>query len=489
MPIVISNNLVLAETGVLGADNPVIGWQNIVLTTNISSITADADFPVTNLANPATNYEWVGGVNAGDEAVKVITNSVEDIDYLAVAKPNFGSANIVTSVEGALGTDTAQKVLLHLNGDDATTTITDSNVGGSAHTWTAAGNAQIDTAQSVFGGGSLLCDGSGDWVSAPDHADFTLGSGALTVECRVRPAVNGTALEICGQGNSTGTAATTSFRIERIGAGNFIQALVSDGSAFTTLTGATTPIVTGSFYNIKLVRTGNVLSLLVNGLLEATAAFTGAVNNSANDFRVGAAGEITANTWNGWIEEFRLLVGRADDSAPPSLPYDQYAWFELVQEVQLADDAPVLFRFEPQPLTAIRLHTQPGDEAPRAAVMYVGKLLILPRTLWQGHTPIKYGRKRKVVNGTSESGNFLGRTVLNETRESTAHLSLIDPDTYREDIDPFIDASLENPFFFAWRPEMYPREVGYAWLTADPRPVNASQHGLTELDLVMQGVV
>src|SRR5262245_32929117 len=80
------------------------------------------------------------------------------------------------------GNDTNCKVLLHFNGTDTATTITDSNAGGSAHTWTAAGNAQIDTAASKFGGASGLFDGTGDWVTTSDHADFTLGSGAFTID-------------------------------------------------------------------------------------------------------------------------------------------------------------------------------------------------------------------------------------------------------------------------------------------------------------------
>ena len=64
------------------------------------------------------------------------------------------------------------------------TTITDTNIGGSAHVWTAVGNAQIDTARIRFRRtASLLLDGTGDWVTTPDHADFTLGSSDFTIDC------------------------------------------------------------------------------------------------------------------------------------------------------------------------------------------------------------------------------------------------------------------------------------------------------------------
>jgi len=64
------------------------------------------------------------------------------------------------------------KLLLHGDGSDASTTFTDSSA--SSHSCTAQGNAQIDTAQSVFGGSSMLFDGNGDYVSIADSSDWDL---------------------------------------------------------------------------------------------------------------------------------------------------------------------------------------------------------------------------------------------------------------------------------------------------------------------------
>src|SRR5262249_41203526 len=49
------------------------------------------------------------------------------------------------------GNDAFTKILLHFDGADASTAFVDSNLGGSPHTWTASGNAQIDTAIVKFG--------------------------------------------------------------------------------------------------------------------------------------------------------------------------------------------------------------------------------------------------------------------------------------------------------------------------------------------------
>src|SRR3990167_5787652 len=76
------------------------------------------------------------------------------------------------------------KLLLHMDGADASTTFTD-EVG---HVFTPAGNAQIDTAQSKFGGASGLFDGTGDYITTPNSADFDPGTGSFTAEMWIRPA-------------------------------------------------------------------------------------------------------------------------------------------------------------------------------------------------------------------------------------------------------------------------------------------------------------
>jgi hypothetical protein len=70
------------------------------------------------------------------------------------------------------------------NGLDGDTSSTDESQ--AAHALTFVGNAQIDTAQSKFGGSSLLLDGSGDRVTTPNSVGWQLGSTSSspwTIEC------------------------------------------------------------------------------------------------------------------------------------------------------------------------------------------------------------------------------------------------------------------------------------------------------------------
>ncbi|HEV8261831.1 MAG TPA: hypothetical protein VGQ19_13880, partial [Burkholderiales bacterium] len=143
----------------------------------------------------------------------------------------FRGGHIVHSSTTIAGNDAFTKVLLPFTGADGGTVITDTNAGGSAHTWTANGNANTDNAQFKFGPTSLALDGTGDFVSTPDSADFTLGSGDFTIDCWFFVNVaGGTTLRLGGQSNSAGTATTISWGISR-NVANVIAASVFSGGA------------------------------------------------------------------------------------------------------------------------------------------------------------------------------------------------------------------------------------------------------------------
>lgn len=164
-------------------------------------------------------------------------------------------------------------------------------------------------------------------------------------------------------------------------------------------------------------------------------------------------------------------------------------WTEIVQPVMLPDDGPALFRFTAQSLSQVRIKLASGSDIPRAAVVYCGKLLVVERRIYVGHTPMPHARKSNIANGRSEAGNFLGRIVLGSWRESTVPLSLISPAWYRANMDPFLAVAKDTPFFFGWRPQSYPREVGYGWLTDDPMPTPDGTSHLLAFDLHVGGVV
>jgi hypothetical protein len=168
----------------------------------------------------------------------------------------------------------------------------------------------------------------------------------------------------------------------------------------------------------------------------------------------------------------------------------------LIAPQVMADDQPIIFRFQQVTAAQVRIKIAVTDASaasafPEAAVVYVGRLLVLERSItMKGHTPITYGRQTNVVSGMSESGNFLGRIVLGESRTSKAEFEWFTSAFYRqnEGVDDFLAAAQETPFFWAWSPDEYPLETGYVWLTNDAMPEVDPATRRVGLTLEMKGV-
>lgn len=214
------------------------------------------------------------------------------------------------------GNDAFTTALLHFDGADASTTFPDVNAGGSAHTWTASGNAQLDTAQVKFGSASLLCDGTGDLISTPDHADFEFGSGEFTIDMWVR--FNALPSGTFGSGNGAFLAAhwTNASRAWVFGVGyngsNYdLNMLVNSA----TMTGTGISLSTGVWYHMAVERdnTGtNTLRFYVGGVTAGTSTAINGVSILDSTATVNIGGGNEGNSYlNGWIDEARISKGIA----------------------------------------------------------------------------------------------------------------------------------------------------------------------------------
>ena len=145
-------------------------------------------------------------------------------------------------------------------------------------------------------------------------------------------------------------------------------------------------------------------------------------------------------------------------------------WDEAFAAVVLAGDGPAILRFEPVNTTQVRIKLQPAGTAPRIAVVYIGKLLVLERGLQSGLVPLAFGASDEVVSGQAESGDFLGRVVTSQSIKTSVSIRYLRYDWFRENMGPFARAARTIPFFFSWAPEDYPDDAGYAWLDGDVRP-------------------
>lgn len=223
---------------------------------------------------------------------------------------------LAVSTDVCFDTDTV--LMLHFNGTDGSTTFTDSST--AAHTMTARGSAQLDTAQTAFGSASGLFGGTGDYVDTPDSTDWSLGSGNFTVDFRSRYS------DVVSSNNTiiahTGVGATD-LAWDVYGA--TVNGTIWQPTA-KTATAASINVI-NTWYHFAFVRNGNNITVYKDGVAGTSTDVTGStVNNSAGLLYIGSFGTFSPSTFDmrGWIDELRVVKGTAVWTAnftPPSAEY------------------------------------------------------------------------------------------------------------------------------------------------------------------------
>jgi len=205
-------------------------------------------------------------------------------------------------------------LLLHGNGTNGSTTITDNSP--TPKTVTAGGNAQISTAQSKFGGASIAFDGTGDYISIPAITAFEYGTSDFTIECWIRFA------------SITGVQI---FYDQRFAAGTGPQpVLYTNGTSLRyffngsdRITIAT--VAANQWYHLALSKQSSSIKAFIDGVqggstyVDATSYTTGPSIFVGNDTYTPAG-----FGFNGYIDDLRITKGIARYIAnftPPAAPF------------------------------------------------------------------------------------------------------------------------------------------------------------------------
>lgn len=217
-----------------------------------------------------------------------------------------------------MGVDDAYTVLLmHMNGEDGSTTFTDE----AGHTVTRYGDAQIDTAQSKFGGASALFDGTGDYISVADSDDFDFGTGDFTIDfwCRFSYISSVTQWLFSRYSASNN-------RWDIVIQNNLIQftcfvsgeqrAYIARGYTFTT----------GAWYHIAVERVSDNFRIYVNGVKQGNdeAPTNAGAMPTTGALYLGIYKYLNTYYFSGWIDELRVSKGIArwtSDFTPPTREY------------------------------------------------------------------------------------------------------------------------------------------------------------------------
>lgn len=197
--------------------------------------------------------------------------------------------------------------LLHMEGADGSTTITDN--APTPKVWTPSSGCAISTAQSKFGGSSLHFDGTANAVcrTAGDAA-FAMGSGDWCIEgWAYILAFTPTAAGFFQIGSTSPLASTTNTEAMGLNGSGAYQAYSNNGSQ--TPSGAIAAPQLNVWTSWCLEKASGTVRLYINGKTIGTS--TGdTVNYTGN---VAGLGQIYGSAYalNGYLDEVRITKGKS----------------------------------------------------------------------------------------------------------------------------------------------------------------------------------
>ncbi len=208
-------------------------------------------------------------------------------------------------------------LLLPGNGANGSTTILDYS--RSPQIITAVGNAQISTAQSKFGGSSMLFDETGDYLTVPATAAMSLGTGDFTIECWVRFAVTPVGN---GQGIYQLSDGYLNFQVRGPAAGaNNADGRWAIYHGTSQTTHASLVPATNTWYHVAYVRSSGTSKLYIDGTEIISVADT---TNYTDQYFVVGGWYSTGFLLNGYIDDLRITKGVARYTAnftPPAAAF------------------------------------------------------------------------------------------------------------------------------------------------------------------------
>ena len=193
-------------------------------------------------------------------------------------------------------------LLLHCDGSNGSTTFTDNSP--RTKTVTSNNGAAISTAQSKFGGASALFDGTNDYLSIPNNAEFNFTSGTFTIEFWTYfSSVSGERALVSTYQNST-----TGWLVE-LYLGKIVVLFSGDGPDIT----GTTTISANTWYHVAVSGTPGSYKLFINGIQEGST-YTGATSLSSTGLLY--LGTLVSSGvfyiyFAGYIDELRITNGYA----------------------------------------------------------------------------------------------------------------------------------------------------------------------------------
>ena len=276
-----------------------------------------------------TNYVYSGNEYRVAKFINFAPDGTFSYDYTDVVNNNLtDSDNIATLYTDTVTVGSGTKLLLNAFGTEGSQTILDTSAG--AKTVTVAGQTYIDTTTYPTAGytGSLKFDGTGDYLTLLDSADWYMAADPFTISFWMKESFLATDVGFCGQYTGTSDYWYFSMSVGLYGIKTFTFTIKST-TVKALYIWTTSPPDYNSWKHVELVRNGTNVYLFINGISKTptitTAISTNEVPNLAAVLTVGAGGatSLAQYVMYGNMAGFEVIKGTAshtENFTPPTVP-------------------------------------------------------------------------------------------------------------------------------------------------------------------------
>jgi hypothetical protein len=325
-------------------------WQHIALVRNGNDHRLYING--TQSGSTYTDTNSITSVNTSYATIATSSNSLGQIDYSGwideVRLSNTARyTTTFTPSTSPFVNDANTLLLIHANGADASTTFTDDiGTGRTQKGIQAIGNAQVDTAQSKFGGASALFDGTGDWLGCYNDingagwdAIFNPTNTPLTtIEFWVRLTSVTTRQQIIGYRPESDQQPGWALEIQTNGTLRMFRQNYTPAS--------TASLSANTWHHIAIIIDTNIQKLYIDGNLQINDTDSAYVSNSSQKyFYIGWSGITALGPTTGHIDEFRIsnTARYTANFTAPTAPFQNDANTLLLIHADGTDASTVFF--------------------------------------------------------------------------------------------------------------------------------------------------
>lgn len=153
------------------------------------------------------------------------------------------------------------------------------------------------------------------------------------------------------------------------------------------------------------------------------------------------------------------------------------------------DDSAIMILLPKLANAGIKITVNYSGDAPFIGNIASGSVLEMYRPIYARHEPAFLDKQSVKSVSESESGEFLGQSVIRKGRSPSMSWDNTPIGWYIKNFDPFAESAQDKPFYAAWSPGKFPADCFYGYASKITTPTNTGTLNFVSMGVDMKAHV